>query len=146
MAAITKIRAYIYTADIDTAGTDGLVYLGIAGREFLLATNGDDFKQGSKFSFVLGEDANVLKPDYNDPRKPALDTDDLDRYPVYIRLEPEGDGPAWCVERITVTVNPDSKVPHVFDNPRLVGTSGRGDRIWLWKEGGKQLFLKRYDG
>ncbi|WP_333745060.1 hypothetical protein [Streptomyces ardesiacus] len=146
MAAITKIEAYFYTADVNGAGTDGLVYLGIAGREFLLAADGGGFKRGAKFSYILGKDANVLNPDYNDPRKPALDTDDLDRYPVYIRLEPEGDNPAWCLERITVTANPDSKVPHVFDNPRLVGTSGDSDRIWLYKEGGKQLFLKRYDG
>ncbi|MFD7992623.1 hypothetical protein [Streptomyces mexicanus] len=145
MAAINKIEAYLYTANVESAGTDGWVYLGIAGREFSLDSSNNDFEQGQTFTYVLGEGANVLEPDYNDPRKPQLDTDDLDRYPAYIRFEPEGKYPAWCLERVIVTVNPGSRTPHRFDNPRLVG-SADNQRIWLDQKYGKVLYLKRYDG
>lgn len=143
MADITKIEAYVYTADVTAAGTDGWVYLGIAGREFLLDSSGNDFEQGSTFTYVLGEGANVLNGEYNDPRKPQLDTDDLDRYPAYIRFEPAGSNPAWCLERATVTVNGGSDVPHRFDNPRLVGTA-ENQRIWLDQSYGKSVYLKRH--
>ncbi|MER6046321.1 hypothetical protein K2224_17680 [Streptomyces sp. BHT-5-2] len=145
MADITKISAQITTADVRAAGTDGWVYLGIAGREFVLSSGGDDFETGSEFTYILGDDSNVAEAEVNDPRRPELDTDDLDRYPAYIRLEPEGTTPEWCLERVTVTVNPDSAVPHRFDNPRLVGP-GEERRIWLSQQGGKQLYLKRYEG
>ncbi|MBT2445003.1 hypothetical protein J7E93_33910 [Streptomyces sp. ISL-36] len=145
MADITKISAYIYTADVANADTDATVYLCIGGREFNLDTDSDDFEVGAQYTYVLGEGANVKNAAYNDPRKPQLDTDDLDRYPVYIRFVSAGTDPAWYLERAIVTVNPDSATPHRFDNPRMVGT-GENHRIWLWKEGGEKLYLKRYDG
>ncbi|WP_031073119.1 hypothetical protein [Streptomyces sp. NRRL S-118] len=145
MADITKISAYLYTADVPAADTDGIVYLGIAGREFNLDSDSDDFERGAQFTYVLGEGSNVKNSEYNDPRKPQLDTDDLDRYPAYIRFVSAGQYPGWCLERVTVTVNPDSTTPHRFDNPRLIGL-GENHRIWLYNEGGNQLYLKRYDG
>ncbi|WP_018386776.1 hypothetical protein [Wenjunlia vitaminophila] len=44
----------------------------------------------------------------NDPRFPQLDTDDLDRYPVYLRYEQPDNkrDEIWCLERVTATVNP----------------------------------------
>ncbi|QKW09257.1 hypothetical protein HUT18_25615 [Streptomyces sp. NA04227] len=145
MAAITKIDAYVYTADVANAGTNGWVYLGIAGREFHLDSTEDDFEQGKVFTYTLGDGANVKDPAYNDPRSPQLDTDDLDRYPAYLRFEPAGSDPAWCLERVIVTVNPGSQTPHRFDNPRLVGSSDN-QRIWLDQQYGKQVGLKRFDG
>ncbi|MBX9399367.1 hypothetical protein K4749_38915 [Streptomyces sp. TRM72054] len=143
MSAITKITAEVTTADVAHAGTDGWVYLGIAGREFVLTIASiNNFEQGRSDTYVFGLDANVQNADYNDPRTPQLDTDDLDRYPVYLRFEPEGTNPAWCLERVTVTVNPGSETSHRFDNPRLVGAP----RIWLDQAYGKQVGLKRYDG
>ncbi|MEU4032437.1 hypothetical protein [Streptomyces anulatus] len=89
--------------------------------------------------------ANVSNAQYVDPRFPQLDTDDLDRYPAYIRLQPEGTEPAWCLERVQVTVNPESQFKHRFENPRLID-EGEGKRIWLDASYGTTLHLKRFDG
>ncbi|MER7702340.1 hypothetical protein ABTX81_05510 [Kitasatospora sp. NPDC097605] len=146
MADIKKIKARVRTADVPNAGTHGWVYLGIAGREFLLnaADTSAGLERGDNWTFVLGEDSNVENPSRNDPRRPQLDTDDLDRFPTYLRLEPDGHRPAWCLERVWVTVNPESDFPHTFDNPRLADF-GEHRRLWLAQECGKQLFLKRYN-
>ena len=47
MAAITGILAQIITGDIDNAGTDGRVYLGLGGREFRMDSKEDDYERGS---------------------------------------------------------------------------------------------------
>jgi hypothetical protein len=98
LADITKIVAHVRTADLPRAGNYGWVYLGIAGREFLLNAAGPaGTERGDSWTFVLGEDSNVENASHNDPRKPQLDTDDLDRYPTYIHFEPAGHHPAWCL-------------------------------------------------
>ncbi|MEU2655978.1 hypothetical protein ABZ615_11700 [Streptomyces sp. NPDC007325] len=153
MADITQIRAKIETADVYEAGTDSWVYLGIAGREFLLDSgSGNDFEQGVNTCFVLGRqdksDAHdhftvvpVVKAEYNDPRKPQLDTDDLDHYPIYIRMEEQGSAPGWCVERVRVSVH-GSGSEHHFDNLRL-DTKAENRRIWLDRRYGQRIFLRR---
>ncbi|WP_030565622.1 hypothetical protein [Streptomyces aureocirculatus] len=142
MANITKITARVLTADEENAETEGRVYLGIAGREFLLDNN-RQIQRGQYIDYVLGDGANVTSPEYNDPRKPQLDTDDLDRYPVYIRLEEEGDNPAWCLEQAYTTVNPESRTPQQFHNRRLQGTGSDTTRIWLSSQYGTKVYLKR---
>lgn len=99
---------------------------------------------GDDWTFVLGEGSNVEHPARNDPRKPQLDTDDLDRYPVYIRFEPAGAHPSWCLERAWAVVNPDSDHRQTFDNPDLADF-GDDRRIWLGQGYGKVLYLKRYE-
>ncbi|GAA2113890.1 hypothetical protein [Streptomyces synnematoformans] len=142
MADITKIVARILTADIAEAKTDsGTLYLGIAGREFVLETPANDLEQGATDEFVLGDGANVDQAVYNDPRKPQLTTEDLDRYPAYLRyLGTDG----WCLERATVTVNPGDD-SHVFDNLDLQGL-GEERRIWLRNDYGQQVGLRRTAG
>lgn len=144
MADITKVSVYVNTANIAYAGADGWIYAGVAGREFALRAQGYNYAQGTTFTFVLGENTNVENADRNDPRKPQLDTDDLDRYPTYIRFGEEGtNNPEWCLERVTVTVNPGGDFPQRFDNPRLVGTE-ENQHIWLGHADGKIVYLKRY--
>ena len=65
MTKIEKILVEVKTGSSSGAGTDGYVYLGIAGREFLLDTRHDDFEkpkstQGTE-QFVLGLHANVIQ-------------------------------------------------------------------------------------
>ncbi|CAL9467432.1 hypothetical protein [Streptomyces sp. enrichment culture] len=146
MARITRIEAHVRTADVPHGGTQGWVYLGIAGREFVLNASGtaDGTRTGNNWTFVLGEDANVENSAYNDPRRPQLNTDNLDRYPTYVRFEPVGPDPAWCLERVVVSVNSDTDHSHTFDNPDLADF-GEDRRLWLGQEYGKQLYLKRYD-
>ncbi|MFJ3583116.1 hypothetical protein ACIPPS_12925 [Streptomyces sp. NPDC090127] len=143
MADITKIVAKTWTADVAEAKpASGTVYLGIAGREFAMETDGSDFDRDTFQEFVFGEDANVSNPEYNDPRMPQLTTADLDRYPAYIRLD-GSDG--WCLERATVTIEPGSENPHAFDNPDLVGVADNR-RIWLRSDYGQVLGLRRTSG
>ncbi|CAL9620005.1 MULTISPECIES: hypothetical protein [unclassified Streptomyces] len=143
MANIKQITVVLVTADLPGAGAAGIVYLGIAGREFALATAQDDYEPGSQ-TYVLGEGGNVENAARNDPRNPQLDTDDLDRYPVYIRAATQTEGTStadWCLQQVHVTVNSGAPAAQEFTNPRLNSASG----IWLSEESGQQLHLKRHD-
>lgn len=142
MAAISKVEAYVFTAEDSGGGTDSYVYLGLGGREFALDTTADDFEQGAVQTFVLGEDGNVVNPATNDPRRPQLDTSDLHLFPVYLRIEPSGSEPDWCLERAIVTVNPDQDSLAKYDFLSLAGTEAH-QKIWLGTRHGKILYLKR---
>ncbi|MFE9686838.1 hypothetical protein ACFYXC_41275 [Streptomyces sp. NPDC002701] len=152
MADITQIRAKIEVANLSEAGSDDWVYLGIAGREFVLDSgNGDDFDIGTKKVFVLGEQQEddtegnftvvpVVEGEYNDPRRPQLDTDDLGLYPVYLRVEDAGSHPELCLERVRVSVYGADGSVHKFDNVRLDKVADNR-RIWLHQKYGRQLYL-----
>ncbi|WP_241844965.1 hypothetical protein [Streptomyces silvensis] len=142
MTDITQITIALVTADVAGAATQGRIYLGLAGREFLLA-NTDRIARNGDNQFVLGEGGNVANADHNDPRRPQLDTADLDRYPAYIRLRDEGGDPGWCLEQVCVAVNPRGAVRHQFSNPRLEGMHTDGARIWLSDDCGTRLHLRR---
>ncbi|MFG1808153.1 hypothetical protein [Streptomyces sp. NPDC049040] len=142
MTDITKIVATVVTADAtDARPANGRAYLGIAGREFVLAGSDDDFEPAATDIFTFGEDGDVLAPDVNDPRRPQLDTADLDRHPVYIRFT-GSDG--WCLERAWATVNPGIG-EHKFGNPYPVST-GDSRRIWLRDDCGQHVHLVRTGG
>ncbi|MGY1583138.1 hypothetical protein [Streptomyces sp. MN13] len=142
MTAITKIVAQVATADVEYAGTQSRVYLGIAGREFRLATGDGDFARGAKKEFVFGDGTNVLNPEHNDPRlSPVLETADLDHHPVYLRMGEDGHEPAWCLDHVLVTVNPGPD-GRAYDCPALEGT-GPEHRTWLEEMRGTVLHLRR---
>jgi len=136
MAAINRIDVLIATATGAGAGTDGDVYIGVAGREFYIDSAQDDFEQGNSFTYVLGQGGNVLQPGFNDPRSPQLSTLDADKWPVYLRFEPGGDNPEWHLEGVIVTVNP---------GPNQVQYRALKDApdLWLGQKMGKQVFLKK---
>ena len=101
MPNISQIRGFIHTAEDDGSGTDSDVYLGIGGREFYLNTSSDDFETFQRDHFLLNGQqgsAPLLSLGFaNDPKRPPLHTDFLDKFPVYIRMEPSGDRPSWTV-------------------------------------------------
>lgn len=135
---ITRIEAYIATAPRDFAGTEGGVYLGIAGREFGLRANPDDFHTGTAFTFVLGDGGNVVHADWNDPRNPRLTTADLDANPVYLRHDPYLDEPsAWCLERAIVTVN------NGYADYDTLCLEAPGSVLWLSEYSGASVTLTR---
>ncbi|GGZ07449.1 hypothetical protein CP967_32425 [Streptomyces nitrosporeus] len=144
MAAISQIIAHIVTADVEHASTGSWIYLGLGGREFSLDTHDVDFSRGADACFLLGEESNVKYSDYNDPRTPPLSTEDLAHSPVYLRVETAGDGPAWCLEWVSVTVNPDTSYRRRFIHPSLAG-SAREHRIWLDTGYGKAVYLRPVD-
>jgi hypothetical protein len=147
MAKITGILCQIITSNIDSAGTDGSVYLGLGGREFRLDSSADDYERGSWREYILGRaplEPNLPSPqtrvqnkDENDPRKLfPLDTVNLNRSPVYIRFEPEGSGPNWNLSFAAALVYTGSSQffagftpPNDFDN------------LWMGTPYGKILYL-----
>jgi|SRR5215213_2491142 len=137
MSAITQIKAVIHTGDRNNAGTDGTVYLGICGREFKLTRSDvDDFERSSHREYFLGNVSNVEEPRFNDPRSPQLDTADTDRYPVYIRFEPQGGSPNWDFDGALVTITPGGvKLGRMGD--------GGGAHLWLGQNMGKFCYLTK---
>jgi hypothetical protein len=134
MVLVNTIFLRLNTKGIEGAGTDGDVYLGIGGREFSVDSkyeSYDDFEPGNVRYYIFGEEphplvdylpedndftltTSVLYPEYNDPKQPyPLDTDDMDKFPVYIRFEPEDDDDFWCLEGVIVRVNPLTKTTQV---------------------------------
>ncbi|MER7538405.1 hypothetical protein ABTX77_26995 [Streptomyces sp. NPDC097704] len=143
MAGISKVALMLKTAKESDAGTDGWVYLGIAGRELHVDTTNNDFEPGAEFTYVFGQDANVLDAERNDPTAPRLNTDDLDRFPLYIRFEPKNGSDNWGLDEATVLVNPGTDLPHRYSNPAVIGAADHR-KIWLGQKTGKMLHLRRY--
>jgi hypothetical protein len=146
MARITGLLCMIITGDIANAGTDGVVFLGIGGREFRIDSNADDNERGDWREYVMGRgpveplpptQVRVRNGEYNDPRVGfPLDTGRLGRSPVYLRFEPEGPSPNWNLRYAAALVYVSESqfelaytVPDEFDN------------LWLGKDMGKILYL-----
>ena len=127
MAFLNKIRVTITTGRDAGAGTDGRVYLGVAGREFCCDTSADDFERGSTRDFVFGQGANIQRPGDNDPRKPPLRVEDPDIFPAYIRFA-QGDKSSWLLAEAAVYVDAETAPRYETDisnNPIWLGdTSG----------------------
>ena len=105
MPQITSIHLTLITGNASGAGTDGDVYLGICGREFFIDTSADDFERGASREYVFGENGNTNNPSANDPREQSLITENIARFPAYIRFQPESRSDLWQLERATVTFN-----------------------------------------
>jgi hypothetical protein len=107
---ITRIDVRFKTANVNGAGTDCPVYLGIGGREFNLdRPNIDDRERKSDDTYRLGTNSNVIIPGDNDPREGMpLAVEDLPRFPIYIRMSDDctGSGGHWKVDSAEVKVNP----------------------------------------
>lgn len=136
MAAITRIDARIVTGNLSGAGTDGGVFVAVAGREFHLDSAVDDFERNSDRTYTLGQGPNINNSSYNNPQSPQLDTDDLDRFPVWVRFEPYGSGPNWNLRQAVVTINPGQ------GEIRFEAQEGNNG-LWLGQDFGKFCFLKR---
>jgi hypothetical protein len=145
MAKVTGILCQIITGDVDGAGTDGSVYLGLGGREFRLDSERDDYERGFWREYILG--AGPLEPDLpppqirvqnaarNDPRVGlTLDTIHLSRTPVYIRFEPEGSGDNWNLAFAAALVYSGQFVVGYTPPPEF-------DHLWLGQAMGKVLYL-----
>ncbi|WP_202637724.1 RICIN domain-containing protein [Bailinhaonella thermotolerans] len=139
---ISQVEVLAETADVEHADTRSRVFLGLGGREFRLNAGGEALDRGATRRFVLGRDANVAEPGFNDPRVPRLTLGDALSQPAYVRVEPEGANPAWCLEQVEVRVNPGTATETTLDNPRLRET-GEAGRLWLDLRYGLALHLTR---
>jgi hypothetical protein len=136
---IHKITVDVVTGGDDDAGTDGDVYLGMAGREFWMnVENQDDFEAGDHACYIFGEDSNVAHADRNDPRKdrPVHDAD-VDRFPVYVRMVPHGRHDDWELAEVRVSVYSEAGVRHYG------ALLEPGQKLWLGRTSGLYCYLDR---
>ena len=113
----------------------------MGGREFRLQVDRKaDFERGSELSYQLGEDANVMHPDRNDPRMgtPVTVADAL-AHPVYIRVTPKDEKDDWNVEAVQV------RILHDLDRRtiRFSALDGPSQNVWLGLQSGTTLYLHR---
>ena len=131
MSNIRQIKVNIVTSNVNGAGTDGNVFLGICGREFYLDSSRNDFERNSNFTYVLGVDSNITRKSENDPRSPQLHTEHLRNFPVYIRFEPlGGSASAWNLQYVRVEVG---GIEYGINYP---------GGLWLGDGAGKFCYLK----
>jgi hypothetical protein len=136
---ITNITAMILTYDVEDAGTDGNVYLGICGREFRCDSAKDDFERGSTGVYKFGDTPGyVTHPDANDPRNPRLDQSELDLYPVYLRFD-QGSSDHWALELVKVWINdPIMSHPHHYERQFFPNAP-----LWMGKNAGNFCYLHK---
>jgi hypothetical protein len=101
---IDQLDVTIRTVRAANAETGGFVYLGTCGREFRCDTARTNFRSGALEKFSFGELPNVLNPAMNDPRSPAIDGDDIERFPAYIRFDQRGSD-HWLFGGVDVNFN-----------------------------------------
>jgi hypothetical protein len=123
MANVQSIRVNVQTGTDPDSDADGAIYIGFCGCEFPIDSSGEDFEKGASKTYVFGRGANVSNANRNDPRNPQLQTENIDKYPVYIRM---GTTDHWQLRRVTVSIN-DALVP-MYDTADVLGVSGR---FWL---------------
>ncbi len=143
MPRINTIALHVQTGNLSGAGTDGSVYLGVCGREFLIDTSHDDFERGSVRDYVLGEGSNINNAAVNDPREQLLLVENVDDFPVYLRFQPRPGSDHWQLQRATVWFNGDILTQwdtyfYVSDHPT------RG--IWLGIRSGLFVHIPRNRG
>jgi hypothetical protein len=140
MPSVTRIQCDFWTGQKPGHSTDGWIFLGIGGREFLLDTSGDDF-QGGHETFNLGVHSNVLNGGSNDPRvgKP-LTLENIHEFPRYIRFEGNDKNDNWNLDRAAVAIftegnDSDQSTPAAFcTTPEMSG-------FWLGRRTGNIVYM-----
>jgi hypothetical protein len=138
MAQIDSIEVNVETLDLEGAGTDGDLYVGVCGREFHIDTKADDLERGSSRQYILGENSNVNDPEINDPRKQRLFTENADSLPVYLRFVGEDSDDHWGLQRGVLTLN--NQILPQWDTVSYISTT---DGMWLGAKAGNIAFLIR---
>jgi hypothetical protein len=138
MANITQIQLRLVTASTfgDPVGPGGDIFLGLAGREFYVSDGRPSSERGDDHSFLFGEGASVLDPEFNDPRNPQLDTLNVYKFPTYIRFEPHSQNDNWLLSLVEVTV----RSPEADEICIEIGPVGSGP-FWLGQRRGKTVHL-----
>lgn len=154
MVAITTILVRILTSSERDAGTDGNVYIGLCGREFYIDSRENDFERGSDRTYILGAELKrpgdkkypVSDPKHNDPRHPQLDTEDVEKFPVYLRFElgEHHHKPRWNLAYVEVKVNPSQGDEIYGPGERVFFSSWNPDEpLWLGDKHGKFVYLEK---
>jgi len=136
MATINQIDLQIKTGNRSGAGTDGYIYLGIGGREFLVDQPGvNDLEPNMNQIFTFSANGNTINQPLNNPASQyVLKTEDLGKFPKYIRFEPDNADDNWNIETIKVVVNPG--VSQIEYN-----ALGGSNHVWLGTRNGKIVYI-----
>jgi hypothetical protein len=152
LVAIKTFYFRIVTMNSIGAGTDGNPYIGIGGREFRIDSEKDDFEQNIDRTFLSGEKPAVIPgnlelygltaPQWNDPSSPVqLYTENLYKYPVYIRFEPLDDDDDWGLGYVSVRVNPTVEGEREVELVKYEALEDQDQSLWLGKSWGKYCYL-----
>jgi hypothetical protein len=144
MVQLTRFDVRLVTVARDgaEAPNGAAVFVGLCGREFAVNHGDLDFTRGHDFTYVFGDQSNVVNAQDNDPRSPMpLDTDDRLVFPTYIRYEsppaiPNPDIRGWNLEAVRIVLNPG---PNQIVLP--TGLPGVAQDLWLGGSG-KILYLR----
>ncbi len=139
MPSVNSIHLHIQTGGQSGAGTDGDVYLGLCGREFSIDSTRDDFERGAGREYILGEGANIRNADVNDPRRRRLFTENVAKFPVYIRFQPQSRSDNWQVQRADVRFNGSLHID--WDTVGFVANNP-AEGIWLGVRSGLFVHLE----
>jgi hypothetical protein len=142
-APLTRINVRLVTSTRPGAGTTGGVYVGLCGREFGVNHGDLDFTPGHDFTYVFGDQANVVNPAENDPRNPPLDTAAVTKFPAYIRWIPPTNQPddPWNLETVEIVLNPGQASQVVLPRPQFNLLAG-AQHLWLGRVSGTVLYLR----
>ena len=135
MARIDSIDVFVRTGSITFSGTNGFVYAGIGGREFLLDAVGNDFGASSQFTYIIGTGSN-LKAQIGNELAQNIDSEDALALPCYLRFEPKRNNDKWQLSNATMTINPGSQ------QVRFIYPFGQNS-VLLSVESGKRVYLRR---
>ena len=149
MAYIEQVGVTVITGNINGASTNGLVYLGIGGREFRLNKGGNQFEKGDTDNFQIGgvagpdsinnqNNSNDLPAVPGTANSPSIEYSTLDDYPTYIRFEPQNEDDNWNVQSVSV----DVKESGASGATRTLSDHTGNGNIWLGKRSGLFLGLK----
>jgi hypothetical protein len=144
MATVRRIDVELKTGTAADAGTNGQVFLGLGGREFNLDLPGGDREKGQVDTYRLGDTANILNKERNDPREGGgypLKMEDLFNFPVYLRFQGNDQNDDWNLESVTVKVtssDPDDEFGPELTWQRLVGPEFN---LWLGSKSGNICHL-----
>lgn len=141
MPAINSIHLHIQTGDLSGAGTDGDVYLGLCGREFSIDTTRDDFERGAAREYILGDGANINNAMVNDPRGQRLFTENVAKFPVYIRFQPRSRTDNWQLQRADVRFNGSLHID--WDTANYISNNPQKG-IWLGVRSGLVVHLEDF--
>ncbi len=133
MAQVTQIEVFVSTGGLSFSGTNGTVYAGVAGREFVLDTTGNDFSPNSSLVYVMGEGSNLKNG--GNLHGQNIDTQDVPNFPAYIRFEPKRGIDKWKLTDVRITVNPGP------EQIRFVAPIDTPHKLMLGDDCGKYVFL-----
>jgi hypothetical protein len=136
MAAINQIDLQVKTGNRTGGGTDGLVYFGIGGREFRIdQPNVNDLEPNMNQIFTFSATGNNANQSLNNPAAQyVMRTEDLSKFPKYVRFEPHGNDDNWNIETLKVVVNPGA-------NQIEFNALNGSNHIWLGARNGKIVYI-----